>query len=48
MQHVDTGEVMMQAYADRAAINETLQTKCAACILSYCMPSLQLSSFCNV
>ena len=25
-QHVDTGEVLMQAFADRAAINETLQT----------------------
>lgn len=26
-QHVDTGEVLMQAYADRAAINETLHTR---------------------
>uniref|UniRef100_A0A7S0RZ92 Phosphoribosyl-AMP cyclohydrolase domain-containing protein n=1 Tax=Chlamydomonas leiostraca TaxID=1034604 RepID=A0A7S0RZ92_9CHLO len=26
VQHIDTGEVMMQAYADRAAISETLQT----------------------
>ena len=25
-QHVDTGEVLMQAFADRNAINETLQT----------------------
>ena len=25
-QHIDTGEVLMQAFADRAAINETLQT----------------------
>ncbi|KAL6755302.1 hypothetical protein V8C86DRAFT_1790739 [Haematococcus lacustris] len=25
-QHVDTGEVLMQAFADRAALNETLQT----------------------
>ncbi len=25
-QHVDTGEVLMQAFADREAINETLQT----------------------
>ena len=25
-QHVDTGEVLMQAFADRSAINETLQT----------------------
>jgi phosphoribosyl-AMP cyclohydrolase len=25
-QHVDTGEVLMQAYADRNAICETLQT----------------------
>jgi len=25
-QHVDTGEVLMQAFADRAAISETLQT----------------------
>lgn len=25
-QHVDTGEVLMQAFADRDAINETLQT----------------------
>jgi phosphoribosyl-ATP pyrophosphohydrolase/phosphoribosyl-AMP cyclohydrolase len=25
-QHVDTGEVLMQAFADRAAVNETLQT----------------------
>ncbi len=24
-QHVDTGEVLMQAFADRAAISETLQ-----------------------
>ncbi|KAL3162363.1 hypothetical protein ABBQ32_010044 [Trebouxia sp. C0010 RCD-2024] len=28
-QHVDTGEVLMQAYADRAALNETLQTRLA-------------------
>eukprot|EP01023_Acetabularia_acetabulum_P023018 TRINITY_DN22612_c0_g1_i3.p1 TRINITY_DN22612_c0_g1~~TRINITY_DN22612_c0_g1_i3.p1 ORF type:complete len:290 (+),score=34.93 TRINITY_DN22612_c0_g1_i3:128-997(+) len=27
VQHVDTGEVLMQAYADRNAISETLQTK---------------------
>jgi phosphoribosyl-AMP cyclohydrolase len=27
-QHVDTGELAMQAFADRAAINETLQTRC--------------------
>lgn len=26
LQHVDTGEVLMQAYADRNAICETLQT----------------------
>ncbi|KAG2438933.1 hypothetical protein HYH02_010727 [Chlamydomonas schloesseri] len=26
VQHIDTGEVMMQAFADRAAISETLQT----------------------
>ncbi len=26
-QHVDTGDVLMQAFADRAAISETLQTK---------------------
>lgn len=26
-QHVDTGEVLMQAFADRAAICETIQTK---------------------
>lgn len=25
-QHVDTGEVLMQAFADREAVNETLQT----------------------
>jgi phosphoribosyl-AMP cyclohydrolase len=25
-QHVDTGEVLMQAFADRAAISETMQT----------------------
>lgn len=25
-QHADTGEVLMQAFADRAAVNETLQT----------------------
>lgn len=25
-QHVATGEVLMQAFADRAAVNETLQT----------------------
>lgn len=30
MQHIDTGEVMMQAYADRAAINETMQTGCVS------------------
>ncbi|CAL8470789.1 g10331 [Coccomyxa elongata] len=29
VQHVDTGEVLMQAYADRAAICETLQTRMA-------------------
>ncbi|MEW5300782.1 MAG: hypothetical protein WDW38_005295 [Sanguina aurantia] len=28
-QHVDTGECLMQAFADRAAINETMQTKLA-------------------
>ena len=28
-QHVDTGEVLMQAFADRAAVSETLQTGCA-------------------
>lgn len=28
LQHVDTGEVLMQAYADRAAVSETLQTRC--------------------
>lgn len=28
-QHVDTGEVLMQAYADRAALNETMQTRLA-------------------
>lgn len=28
LQHVDTGEVLMQAFADRAAISETLQTGC--------------------
>lgn len=27
LQHVDTGELLMQAYADRAALSETLQTK---------------------
>ncbi|GLC49223.1 hypothetical protein PLESTB_000196100 [Pleodorina starrii] len=26
VQHIDTGEVLMQAFADRAAINETMQT----------------------
>ena len=26
LQHVDTGELLMQAYADRAALCETLQT----------------------
>jgi phosphoribosyl-AMP cyclohydrolase / phosphoribosyl-ATP pyrophosphohydrolase len=26
VQHVDTGELLMQAFADRAAISETLQT----------------------
>ncbi|GIL61024.1 hypothetical protein Vafri_15397 [Volvox africanus] len=26
VQHIDTGEVLMQAFADRAAINETIQT----------------------
>ena len=25
-QHVDTGEVLLQAFADRAAVSETLQT----------------------
>ncbi|KAK9904306.1 hypothetical protein WJX75_008892 [Coccomyxa subellipsoidea] len=29
VQHVDTGEVLMQAYADRAAVSETLQTRLA-------------------
>jgi phosphoribosyl-AMP cyclohydrolase len=28
-QHVDTGELLMQAYANRAAVSETLQTRCA-------------------
>lgn len=27
-QHIDTGEVLMQAFADRAALSETMQTKC--------------------
>ena len=27
-QHVDTGEVLMQAFADRAAVSETLQSGC--------------------
>lgn len=31
-QHIDTGEVLMQAFADRAAVNETLQTGCASCV----------------
>lgn len=26
LQHVDTGELLMQAFADRAAVSETLQT----------------------
>eukprot|EP00195_Chlamydomonas_chlamydogama_P009882 CAMPEP_0202904574 /NCGR_PEP_ID=MMETSP1392-20130828/30106_1 /ASSEMBLY_ACC=CAM_ASM_000868 /TAXON_ID=225041 /ORGANISM="Chlamydomonas chlamydogama, Strain SAG 11-48b" /LENGTH=264 /DNA_ID=CAMNT_0049592261 /DNA_START=171 /DNA_END=965 /DNA_ORIENTATION=+ len=26
VQHVDTGEILMQAFADRAALNETMQT----------------------
>ncbi|KAF5836817.1 bifunctional phosphoribosyl-AMP cyclohydrolase/phosphoribosyl-ATP pyrophosphatase [Dunaliella salina] len=29
VQHIDTGEVLMQAFADRAALNETLQTRLA-------------------
>lgn len=29
VQHVDTGEILMQAFADRSAINETMQTKLA-------------------
>eukprot|EP00210_Caulerpa_lentillifera_P006617 g6322.t1 len=29
VQHVDTGEILMQAFADRAAICETMQTKLA-------------------
>lgn len=29
LQHIDTGEVLMQAFGDRAALCETLQTKCA-------------------
>lgn len=29
VQHVDTGEVLMQAFADRAALNETFQTRLA-------------------
>lgn len=29
VQHADTGEVLMQAYADRAALSETLQTRLA-------------------
>ncbi|KAK9829248.1 hypothetical protein WJX72_004747 [[Myrmecia] bisecta] len=29
VQHVDTGEVLMQAFSDRAAISETMQTKLA-------------------
>ena len=27
LQHADTGEVLMQAFADRAAVAETLQTR---------------------
>lgn len=29
LQHIDTGEILMQAFADRAALNETLQTRYA-------------------
>lgn len=29
VQHVDTGEVLMQAFADRAALSETMQTRLA-------------------
>ena len=29
VQHVDTGEILMQAFADRSALNETMQTKLA-------------------
>ena len=32
-QHVDTGELLMQAFADRKAVSETLQTGCAAAAL---------------
>lgn len=28
IQHIDTGELLMQAFADRAAVSETLQTGC--------------------
>ncbi len=41
-QHADTGEVLMQAFADRAAVNETLQTgwvgrlRCWVAWLSLC------------
>jgi phosphoribosyl-AMP cyclohydrolase len=28
LQDVDTGEVLMQAYTDRAGITETLDTRC--------------------
>ena len=42
-QHVDTGEVLMQAFADREAVKETLQTGCVPaaaagprCVLPLC------------
>lgn len=52
-QHADTGEVLMQAFADRAAVCETLQTGCVTCrqlarrpaaapVIQCCLPSAKL------
>lgn len=38
-QHIDTGEVLMQAFVDRNAVNETLQTGyvCVLVLLGVCL-----------
>ena len=38
-QHIDTGEVLMQAFVDRNAVNETLQTGyvCVPVLLGVCL-----------
>lgn len=48
VQHADTGEVMMQAYADRAGISETMQTGLATFFSRYVHFDTTISSSSNL